>query len=132
MHASKRKALIAAFPAKREYLHGQPVMPLANKVAVLGMLERGADGTSRVRTMPVQGTKRHELQGKIREHVEEGSALYTDSLRSYRNMNDYQHSVAFFHAAHHSVSRLSCRTAAPPRPGPGHPRRGRQTAAATP
>jgi transposase-like protein len=91
MHASKRKALIASFPAKREYLHGQPVMPLANKVAVFGMLERGADGTSRVRTMPVTGTKRHQLQSKIREHVEEGSALYTDSLRSYRNMNEYQH-----------------------------------------
>jgi len=91
MHASKRKALIASFPAKREYLHGQPVMPLANKVAVLGMLERGADGTSRVRTMTVQGTKRSQLQGKIREHVEEGSTLYTDSLRSYRNLNDYTH-----------------------------------------
>jgi transposase-like protein len=91
MHASKRKALIAQFPAKREYLHGQPVMPLANKVAVMGMLERGEDGTSRVRTMAVSGTKRHQLQSKIREHIEEGSTLYTDSLRSYRNMNDYTH-----------------------------------------
>jgi len=91
MHASKRKALIAAFPAEREYLHGQPVFPTANKVAVLGLLERGADGTSKVRTMTITGTKRHQLQSKIREHVEEGSALYTDSLRSYRNMNDYQH-----------------------------------------
>lgn len=91
MHASKRRELIAEFPSKREYLHGKPVMPLANKVTVFGMLERGADGTSRVRTMAIPGTKRHQLQGKIREHVEEGSALYTDSLRSYRNMNDYQH-----------------------------------------
>ena len=79
MHASKRKALLAAFPTKCEYLHGLPVMPLANKVAVLGRLERGADGASRVRTMTVTGTKRHQLQGKIREHVEEGSALYTDA-----------------------------------------------------
>jgi transposase-like protein len=91
MHASKRKAMIAEFPSKREYFHGKPMMPLANKVAVMGMLERGADGTSKVRTMTVTGTKRHQLQGKIREHIEEGSTLYTDSLRSYRNMNDYTH-----------------------------------------
>jgi transposase-like protein len=91
MHASKRRELIAEFPSKRQYLHGKPVMPLANKVTVFGMLERGADGKSRVRTMAIPGTKRHQLQGKIREHVEEGSALYTDSLRSYRNMNEYQH-----------------------------------------
>jgi len=91
MHAAKRRALIAEFPSKREYLHGKPVMPLANKVTVFGMLERGPKGQSRVRTMAIPGTKRHQLQGKIREHVEEGSALYTDSLRSYRNMNDYEH-----------------------------------------
>jgi transposase-like protein len=66
-------------------------MPLANKVAVMGMLQRGADGTSKVRTMTVGGTKRHHLQTKVREHVEEGSTIYTDSLRSYRNMNDYAH-----------------------------------------
>jgi transposase-like protein len=91
MHASKRKALVASFPAKRQYLHGQPVMPLANKVAVLGMLERNSDGSSRVRTMTVGGTKRHQLAAKLRQHVEEGSIIYTDSLRSYRNMNDYSH-----------------------------------------
>lgn len=101
MHASKRKAMIAAFPAKREYFHGQPVMPLANKVAVMGMLERGADGTSKVRTMTVKGTKRHELQGKIRENIEQGSTLYTDSLRSYRNLNDYTHE--FIDHAHEYV-----------------------------
>lgn len=91
MHAAKRRQLIETFPAKREYLHGQPVMPTANKVAVMGMLQRGADGTSKVRTMTVGGTKRHHLQTKVREHVEQGSTLYTDSLRSYRNMNDYTH-----------------------------------------
>lgn len=91
MHASKRRALIESFPSKREYLHGKPVMPLANKVAVLGMLERGEDGRSRVRTMTVSGTKRQQLQSHIRENIEQGSQLYTDSLRSYRNMNDYSH-----------------------------------------
>jgi len=25
------------------------------------------------------------------EHIEEGTTLYTDSLRSYRNLNDYTH-----------------------------------------
>jgi transposase-like protein len=91
MHAAKRKALIASFPSKREYLHGKPVMPKANKVAVLGMLERGENGTSKVRTMTVSGVKRHELQEKIRENVEQDSALYTDSLRSYRSLDDYAH-----------------------------------------
>lgn len=91
MHASKRRMLIDSFSSKRDYFHGKPVMPLANKVAVMGMLERGADGTSRVRTMAVSGTKRHQLQSKIRENIEQGSMLYTDSLRSYRNMNDYTH-----------------------------------------
>jgi transposase-like protein len=91
MHESKRRALIDAFPSKREYFHGKPVMALANKVAVMGMLERGEDGTSRVRTMTVGGTKRHELQGQIRQNIEAGSTLYTDSLRSYRNMKDYTH-----------------------------------------
>jgi transposase-like protein len=91
MHASKRKQLIASFPAKRKYLHGQPVMPLANKVAVMGMLQRGEDGTSKVRTMTVGSTKRHHLAAKLEQHVEEGSTIYTDSLRSYRNLNDYTH-----------------------------------------
>src|SRR4051812_31640487 len=91
MHKAKRKAMIESVGAKREYLFGQPINALANKVTVLGMLERGADGTSKVRTMAVSGTKRHQLQSKIRENVEEGTALYTDSLRSYRQMNDYSH-----------------------------------------
>jgi transposase-like protein len=31
MHAAKRRALIAEFPAKRDYLHRQSMMPKANK-----------------------------------------------------------------------------------------------------
>lgn len=91
MHAAKRRQLIEAFPSKREYFHGKPVMPLANKVTVMGMLQRGEDGTSKVRTMTVGGTRRHQLQSQISENIEQGSSLYTDSLRSYRNMNDYSH-----------------------------------------
>lgn len=91
MHSAKRRALIAAFPTKREYFHGQPVMPRQSKVAVLGLLQRGEDGTSKVRTMTVSTVKRNELQSKVRENVEPGSALYTDSLRSYRSMDEYAH-----------------------------------------
>jgi transposase-like protein len=92
MHAAKRKALIASIPTKRtEYQRGKPVMPLANKVTVLGMLERNADGPSRVRTMTVTGTKRHQLTSKVREHVEQGSTVYTDALPSYRSLHDYEH-----------------------------------------
>lgn len=91
MHKAKRMALIAAYPAKRNYLHGQKVMPKQNKVAVLGMLQRGEDGTSKVRTMTVPSVRRHTLKDRIREHVEQGSNIYTDALKSYQNMNDYEH-----------------------------------------
>lgn len=94
MSASKRKALIAQFPARKIGYRNrrQPLKPLQNKVAVLGILQRGEDGLSRVRAMHVPTVKRHELQSKVRENVAEGSALYTDSLKSYRDLSDtYDH-----------------------------------------
>jgi hypothetical protein len=91
MHASKRKALMEQLP-ERHRLHGKAVPPLGNKVTVLGMLERNADGTSRVRTMTVQNPRKHILQEKVREHIETGAAVYTDALPSYRGLTqDYEH-----------------------------------------
>jgi transposase-like protein len=65
----------------------------AGKVAVMGLLDRhGSDGTSQVRTRIVQGTKRRELFGIIKEHVEPQSSIYTDALPSYASMNHvYNH-----------------------------------------
>jgi transposase-like protein len=54
------------------------------KVAVMGLLERHGE----VRTMDVPNTKRDSLDSNIRKHVEQGSQLYTDKLRSYRHLND--------------------------------------------
>jgi transposase-like protein len=60
------------------------------KVAVMGLLERHGE----VRTMVVESTKRRHLHGEVTKHVEAGSTVYTDALRSYRNLeNDYIHGV---------------------------------------
>ena len=53
-----------------------------DKTAVMGILERGKDGKSRVRTLVVANRKKHALQSEVRKHVEAGSALYSDALLS--------------------------------------------------
>lgn len=60
------------------------------KVAVMGLLERNGE----VRTMVVSSTKRRMLHGEVKRHVEAGSAVYTDALRSYNNLDqEYIHNV---------------------------------------
>src|ERR1051326_8035494 len=60
------------------------------KVAVMGLLERHGE----VRTMVVAGTKRQHLHSRVTEHVEAGSHVYTDALRSYSNLGEqYVHNV---------------------------------------
>lgn len=61
-----------------------------DKTAVMGILERGGE----VRTMVVATRKKSELQEQVRKHVEAGSALYSDELRSYKGLEgDYAHQV---------------------------------------
>jgi transposase-like protein len=89
MHAAKRKALMSVIRAD-----GKPSKfnRWAGKVPVVGILERGAKGKSRVRTMPVDNVRKHRLQGLVREHVEQGSNVYTDALHSYHGLtHDYSH-----------------------------------------
>src|SRR5882724_7650397 len=44
--------------------------------------------------MVIPNTKRRSLQGGVRSHVEAGSAVYTDALRSYNQLDeDYIHGV---------------------------------------
>ena len=75
MHMSKRKHL-----GSRD----------TGKIAVMGLLERHGE----VRTMIVEGTKRRMLHGKVSEHVEAGSNVYTDALRSYNELDrEYIHGV---------------------------------------
>lgn len=81
MHAGKRRAKIEGTG---------PV----GKAAVLGLLERGKDGTSRVRAHHVQTRKKAELQAKVREGVEPGSEVHTDELPSYDGLSaEFTHNV---------------------------------------
>ena len=70
MHADKRKRRITETGTK-------------DKVAVLGMLERGGD----IRTAVVGNRRKHGLQTQIRTHVAAHSATYTDALLSYQGLN---------------------------------------------
>jgi len=65
-----------------------------DKVPVMGILERGKDGKSRVRTAVIPNRKKKAIQAEVRNHVEAGSALYTDFLLSYEGLaGDYAHKV---------------------------------------
>jgi transposase-like protein len=60
------------------------------KVAVMGLLERHGE----VRTMVVPNVKRKSLRREINTHVETGSMVYSDALKSYNDLNnDYMHNV---------------------------------------
>jgi transposase-like protein len=60
-----------------------------NKTAVLGIMERGG----KVVTKVVDNTKKKTLQKSLREHVVAGSAIFTDALKSYEGLNEFQHEV---------------------------------------
>jgi transposase-like protein len=65
-----------------------------DKTAVMGVLQRGKDGKSRVRTSVIPNRKKTAIQGEVRKHVEAGSALYTDFLLSYEGLaGEYAHKV---------------------------------------
>src|ERR1051326_6940732 len=62
----------------------------AGKVAVMGLLERHGE----VRTMVVPNVRRQSLHSQVSKHVELGSTVYSDSFRSYNNLQDeYTHNV---------------------------------------
>jgi transposase-like protein len=59
------------------------------KAVVMGLLER--HGKARVKVLP--NTRAFHVRTNVIENVERGSAVYTDSLRSYRNLpvDGYEH-----------------------------------------
>lgn len=82
MHTDKR----------RERMKGRgPV----GKAAVMGLLQRHpGKGQSKVRLAVVPNRRKHKLQGEVSKHVEDGSAVYTDALKSYDGLDlYYQHKV---------------------------------------
>ncbi len=64
-----------------------------DKTPVMGILERGSKGESRVRVKVVSTTKKKALQSEVRQHVLAGSAIFTDALKSYEGLNEFQHEV---------------------------------------
>ena len=76
MHASKRAEKITGTGGH-------------DKTAVMGILERGGE----VRTSVVNNRKKKTLQSEVRKHVEAGSAIYTDALKSYEGLDEFQHGI---------------------------------------
>jgi transposase-like protein len=77
MHLSKRKQRITGTGG-------------ADKTIVFGMLERG--GRVRAKVMP--NRKRESVQPEIRQHVQAGTALYSDEWVAYKGLEtDYAHQV---------------------------------------
>lgn len=80
MHKTKRDAL---------NLNG-----MVGKATVMGFLERGEKGKSRVRATTIGDARRGTIDPKVRQTVEPGSNLFTDGMGSYRFLNDaYRHEV---------------------------------------
>jgi transposase-like protein len=69
------------------------------KAAVAGLLQRGADGTSQVRTRVVQNVRRFSLQSEILKHVQmDGvSTIYSDALKSYERKASYGPHYNYIH-----------------------------------
>lgn len=60
------------------------------KAVVMGLLERHGE----VRTFVVDDAKRRTLKPRVQEHVEQGSQVFTDALRSYTGLSaEYIHGV---------------------------------------
>jgi transposase-like protein len=84
MHASKRKRVVTG--------RGRG----SGKVAVLGLLERNAPDRdhSTVRLQRLWDVDTAPLPEMVRQHVEAGSAVYTDAFKPYRGLrSDYVHKV---------------------------------------
>ena len=61
-----------------------------DKTAVMGILERGGQ----VRTAVIPNRKKTAIQAEVKKHVEAGSALYSDALKSYDGLaSEYAHKV---------------------------------------
>src|SRR5437660_4008509 len=59
------------------------------KAIVAAVLERGG----KVRAKVVENRRKPELQALVRDNVEEGSNLYSDALKSYEGLDEFQHQV---------------------------------------
>ena len=46
-----------------------------------------------MRTKVVENRRKKALQAEVRKHVQAGSALYTDALKSYEGLSEFEHGV---------------------------------------
>jgi transposase-like protein len=61
-----------------------------DKTAVVGVLERGG----KIRTQIVPDRSKETLHGLVKNHVSEGSAVFTDELHGYYGLDEtYQHQI---------------------------------------
>src|ERR1051325_396111 len=75
MNEQKRKEVLAGKGRKNAW---------AGKIAVMGLLQRHSEkGKSKVRTFTVTGVKQYQMRERVKRNVMDGSALYTDSFKSY-------------------------------------------------
>jgi transposase-like protein len=81
--------------SKKRRLQMSQRRSMVGKVAVMGLLDRhGKDGVSQFRAVILPGRKKAALQGAIREHVQAGSTVNSDALRSYLGIaGEYVHNV---------------------------------------
>lgn len=79
----KRRTNYISKSGFRKLEHG----PATGKTTVFGLVQRGPKGKSRVRAMVVPNHKAASLLPKIYSNVAPGSYLYTDALRSYRQVD---------------------------------------------
>jgi transposase-like protein len=68
---------------------------MRGKVAVMGLIERNtAKGHSKVKLLGLDGRQKRHLQTPVRQFVEHGATVNTDSLFSYQGLdNAYEHNV---------------------------------------
>jgi transposase-like protein len=59
------------------------------KAIVAAVLERHGE----VRAKVVETRRKPELQSMVRENVQPGSAVYSDALKSYEGLNEFEHQV---------------------------------------
>jgi len=85
--------------AKARYMHKNRRTGVGHaglmKTPIQGLLERASESHhSRVKLRVLRTNRKTEIQEMVRDIVEHGSAVYTDSLRSYDDLNDnYAHEV---------------------------------------
>ena len=85
MHRSALAKRVAEFATPRTGRN-----QTTGKVAVMGLLERDGE----VRAMVIANNKRRSLHGEVTKHVEQGSTVYSDALRSYNQLDqEYIHNV---------------------------------------